>query len=63
MVTPCELFGLIADKITEVCKQPYRSAPVTKQEWDIIRDSILMLEVVDGNTDGASGPGSLNNSK
>ena len=46
MVTPCELFGLIADKITEVCKQPYRQEPITEEEWSLIRDAILMLEVV-----------------
>ena len=45
-MSPTELFAEIADRITAVVKQPYRAEPITQQEWDTIRDSILMLEVV-----------------
>lgn len=45
-MTPAELFGEIADRITLVCKQPYRSEPVTQEEWSLIRDAIITLEVV-----------------
>lgn len=45
-MNPCELFAEIADRITLVVKQPYRVGPVTQEEWDTIRDSIITLEVV-----------------
>lgn len=53
MMTPCELFAEIADRITMVCKQPYRTEPVTLEEWDKIRDAVITMEVVNG--DASSG--------
>ena len=54
MMTPCELFAEIADRITMVCKQPYRTEPVTEDEWDKIRDSIITLKVAQESHDGRS---------